>query len=132
MTTLRESIDYRKVEAGLRSSARNMWLASLGLLSTVEQESVSMFDQLVERGKSLEERSKRRWRKTRREVETKTDEWTGKIDEQVSDVLQRMGVPSRSQVEDLSGRVEKLTNQVARLGQSRKRPATPRSKSQAA
>ncbi len=125
----KQKLDVRKLQEDLFSSTRQVWLAGLGVLSTVEKETQSLFTELVERGKKVETRGKKSWNKTRKEIESTTDEIGEKLDSSVSEVLQRMGVPSRSQVEELTNRVEKLTGQVERLAakptksRTRKAPA---------
>ncbi len=111
----KQNLDVKKLQEDLFSSTRRVWLAGLGVLSTVEKETQSLFTELVERGKKVESRGKKSWSKTRKGIESTTDELGEKLDHSVSEVLQRMGVPSRSQVEELTSRVEKLTGQVERL-----------------
>ena len=110
-----QNSEVKKLQEELFSSTRRVWLAGLGVLSTVEEESQNLFGELVERGKKVESRGKENWDKTRKEIESTTDEIGDKLDHSVSEVLQRMGVPSRSQVEELTDRVEQLTTQVERL-----------------
>ena len=117
------NLDVKALQEDLFSSTRRVWLAGLGVLSTVEEETQSLFGELVERGKKVEASTKKSWNKTRKDIESTTDEIGGKLDERVSEVQQRMGVPSRSQVEELSDRVEKLTGQVERLTTTQKAPA---------
>ena len=112
---VKENLDVKKLQEDLFSSTRRVWLAGLGVLSTVEEESQNLFSELVERGRKIEARGRKSWDKTRKEIESTTDEIGERLDHSVSEVLQRMGVPSRSQVEELTDRVEKLTGQVERL-----------------
>jgi poly(hydroxyalkanoate) granule-associated protein len=122
MAESRMTFDFKRIQGDLFSSTRNVWLASLGVLATVEEEGQSLFGTLVEKGKKIEARGKKSWTETRKELESTTeeiggrlDELGGKLDHNISEVLQRMGVPSRTQVEELTDRVEKLTGQVERL-----------------
>lgn len=124
MTTVNEANNVQKIQDGFLASTRKIWLAGLGALSTFEDESVQLLDQLVEKGKSVEARGRKQVSKAKKEIETSTETFTGKMDQQIADVLQRMGVPSKSQVEALTLRVEKLTDQVDRLaGATKKAPA---------
>jgi len=121
MTNVKETSDFKKVQDELFSSTRKVWLASLGVLATVEEEGQHLFGELVERGEKIEARGKKSWTKTRKELESTTDEISGKLDQNISEVLQRMGVPSRNQVEQLTDRVEELTGQVERLSSTKKK-----------
>ena len=124
MTTLNEAKNVQKIQDGFLASTRKIWLAGLGALSTFEAESVQLLDQLVEKGKSVEARGRKHVSNAKKEFETTTESFSGKLDQQIADVLQRMGVPSKGQVEALTLRVEKLTDQVDRLaGATKKTPA---------
>lgn len=120
MNTEQVTTGYKKLQDGLFESTRRLWLASLGTLSVVEEESSEIFDQLIEKGRLVEEKSRKRLSKTKADLESGTDELAEKLDRQVSGVLQKMGVPSRAQVQDLTLRVEQLMEQVDRLA-----PAKP-------
>lgn len=133
MRNLTETVDLKQLQEGVFSSTRNIWLAGLGVFSAVKDEGQTVFDELVERGKKVEERGRKSLKKTRKEIESTTDGLTDRLDHSVSEVLHRMGVPSRTQVEDLTERVEKLTGQVERLAKAGKKPASrPRAKKTAA
>lgn len=123
MNTEQVTNSYRKLQDGLFESTRKLWLAGLGTLSVVEEEGSELFDELVKKGRKMEEKSRERLSKTKAELESGTDELAEKLDRQVSGVLQKMGVPSRAQVQDLTVRVEQLMEQVDRLA-----PAKPAKK----
>ena len=123
MNTEQVTNSYRKLQDGLFESTRKLWLAGLGTLSVVEQEGTELFDELVKKGRKMEEKSRERLSKTKADFESGTDELAEKLDRQVSGVLQKMGVPSRAQVQDLTVRVEQLMEQVDRLA-----PAKPAKK----
>ena len=133
MTTQNESMNIQKLQDGLLASTRKVWLASLGALSAVENESVQLFDQLVERGKNIEAKGRKQATKAKKELDDTTGELTEKLDRQVSEVLRRMGVPTSGQVEELTVRVEKLTDQVDQLSAPvKKAPARTTTKKTAA
>jgi poly(hydroxyalkanoate) granule-associated protein len=134
MTNKNKVLDFKKVQDDLVSSTRNVWLAGLGVLATVEEEGQNLFGELVERGKKAEARGKKTWKKARLDLETtsgeisdeisgRIDQVSGKLDLRVSEVLQRMGVPSSSQIEELTERVQDLSNQVDRLTTASTKPA---------
>lgn len=125
MATINESMSIQKIQDGVMASTRKVWLASLGALSAVENESAQLFDQLVERGKSVESKGRKQVTKAKKELESTTDELTVKLDGQVSDVLRRMGVPSQNQVQELTLRVEQLTDKVDQLSAPTKKASAP-------
>jgi len=131
MNTEQVTTEYKKLQTELFESTRRLWLAGLGTLSVVEEESTGIFDQLIEKGRLVEEKSRKQMKKTKAEIESGSEELAGelsdKLDRQVSGVLQKMGIPSRAQVQDLNLRVEQLSEQVDRLAapQPAKKTAAP-------
>jgi len=125
---------YKKLQNELFESTRRIWLASLGTLSLVEEESTEVFDQLIKKGRLVEEKSRQRMSKTKAQLESDSEDLAEKLDRQISSVLQKMGVPSRAQVQDLTLRVEQLSEQVDRLAtpQPAKKTAAPKATKTAA
>lgn len=115
MDTEQVTTGYKKLQDGLFESTRRLWLAGLGTFSVVEEESSEIFDQLIKKGRLVEEKGRERLSKTKAELKSDTNQVADKVDQQVSVVLQKLGVPSRAQVQDLTLRVEDLTKQVERL-----------------
>jgi poly(hydroxyalkanoate) granule-associated protein len=114
----------------LTESAHRVWLAGLGALAVAEEEGNKLFRTLVSRGEKYEPRVADPVRKASKKVTgtvndararaSKTLDGIGAaFDDRVSGVLNRLGVPSRSEITELSRRVEKLTRAVE--GKSAKR-----------
>jgi poly(hydroxyalkanoate) granule-associated protein len=116
---------------------RDVWLAGLGALATVEAESATLFgtlvkqgEKLVERGEQLEAKGKERIEGVRSDLSSRqkqvTEQVTGKVSETVHTVetdvtdtivsaLKRLGVPTRAEVRELSEKVDTLTRRVGSL-----------------
>lgn len=122
--------ESRNLQQDLRDSAHKVWLAGLGALSTVEAEGTKLFQQLVDKGRTLESEGKEQVKKARERVESEVEKATGKVKDRVggavgdfgdtleqtlTDVLHRFGVPTRDEIRDLTKRVEELNNKVDRL-----------------
>jgi poly(hydroxyalkanoate) granule-associated protein len=116
----------RELARDVSARGRDVWLAGLGALATVEQEGTSLFgslvkqgEKLVERGEQVEERGKVKIDEIRTDLETRRTEVTEKVEtnvyEPVMEALKRFGVPTREEVRDLSGKVETLTARVETL-----------------
>jgi len=110
----------------LTKRGRDVWLAGLGALATVEEEGSKLFSRLVDRGKAFEddrrhdlEAASEKAREQRDEalehIEVATDETRTLITDTVNRALERFGVPTRSEVDRLSDRVEGLSKQVDEL-----------------
>ena len=114
-------------------SAQKIWLAGLGALSMAEEEGTKFFKNLVKKGEKFELPGKKQLEKVQDTVEEqfegvrdKAETTIGKFgksfDSKVADTLQRLGVPSRMEIQKLTKRVELLTKKVDDL----KKPTAPR------
>ncbi|PEN12263.1 protein PhaF [Longibacter salinarum] len=110
----------------LTRRGRDVWLAGLGALATVEEEGTKAFNSLVERGKGFEE-------KGRKQIEDAISKASKQRDEALSDVerageeareyifntvdraLDRFGVATRSEVDKLTKQVSNLNDKVDKL-----------------
>lgn len=116
-----------KFQSELKDSVHKIFLAGLGALSTAEEEGSKLFNNLVERGETYENRGKETWEGVKEKVDEarqKAKEQAGstygkvesQVDETVASALGRMGVPSRDEIATLTKRVEELTAQVEKMG----------------
>ena len=129
------SADKKKGNAQLSStvkdSAQQIWLAGLGAFSKAQEEGGKVFEALVKEGKGIQKR-------TRAMAEEKLGEVTGRVgrvagdvskqatqswdrleqvfEERVARALNRLGVPTNADVQELMARVEKLNASVQALG----------------
>lgn len=129
----------KKVQKDVLESAGKIWLAGLGALSVAEEEGGKLFKTLVKKGEGFEKRSKKKLEKVQHSVEEQIDTVTGKADNafgkmgrgfdaKVADTLNKLGVPSRMEIQKLTKRVEQLTKKVDTLN---KKPAKPASRARA-
>ena len=126
----------KEIAEGVSTRGRDVWLAGLGALATVEQEGSTFFqtlvkqgEKLVERGEEVEKQGKAkiesRVESIKAEVETRRDEVAETVEtrvyEPVLEAVAKLGVPTRAEVQKLSAQVESLTERVnlllAKLGE---------------
>ncbi len=122
----------------VRDTARDLWLASLGAVSITRKQSARLFETLKGEGQGLNKRTTKLVDGTVADVRAKFTGVIGKVQQsaaanlsqvegvvgdQVGKVLSRLGIPSKSDIQDLSRRVTDLNRQVKALQNSRK-PAT--------
>ncbi len=127
----------RRVGDEVLEGAHKVWLAGLGALSTVGEEGDRLFRDLVDKGRTVETRGKEQAgeartrvesrvkdvrgrveegvRDARERIEKRFDSVWGALDERITDVLQRMGVPSREEIHRLTERVEELNAKIDHL-----------------
>lgn len=110
----------------LTKRGRNVWLAGLGALATVEEEGTKLFSRLVDRGEEFEEERRGELEAASETAREQRDEALAQIEEAgeetqsllmetVNTALERFGVPTRNEVDRLSDKVETLTEQVDEL-----------------
>lgn len=121
---------YKKIQGDVLGSAHKLLLAGLGTAKTLGEESGEAFDRMVARGREVETQGKKRLDTRKREieklthkVEARVDDLGGQLDKQVTAALARLGVPSRTEIQTLTRRVEELTLKVDRLATTA--PARP-------
>lgn len=113
----------KEIADGVTTRGREVWLAGLGALATAEEQGTSFYqglvkqgEKLVERGEGVEKRGKERLAEVREDVEARRDAAMDRVEtnvtEPVMDALQRLGVPTRGEVQRLSRQVESLTERV--------------------
>ena len=109
------------VVSGLIRGTRAAWWAGLGLLDVAQSAGAQVFDALVEEGKSWEQAQRERREQRARQVRRATRESDAiqaaeeRVQEEVNAALQRIGVPSRDDVDALKDQVEALSDRVDRL-----------------
>lgn len=111
--------------------AREIWLAGLGALSSMQEEGAKVFNDLVSKGETWENERMKDLGMARQKVEASVEEATsrgkevqGQIDERVDKiaetldrVLDRLGTVVRGEVQELAGRVEELSRRVDALAE---------------
>lgn len=109
------------VVSGLVRGTRAAWWAGLGLLDVAQSAGAQVFDALVEEGKSWEQAQRERREQRARQVQQATRESDAiraaeeRVQVEVNAALQRIGVPSREEVDALSDQIEALSDRVDRL-----------------
>lgn len=91
---------------------RDIWLAGLGALAVVGEETSDLFDRLVESGEEVEKKGRRQLTARQKELADTLDE---RVYEPVLTGLRRLGVPTRGEMHDLAAKVDRLTHKVDAL-----------------
>jgi poly(hydroxyalkanoate) granule-associated protein len=126
----------KKVEAQTdeaRSYARKIWLAGLGAYAKVGKEGVSYIQELIKTGEQTERQGKQLIDKevvaanaqidsakteltvVKGKVETQLDKIETAFDGRVASALNRIGIPSRHDLQTLSAKLDQLTALVERV-----------------
>jgi len=110
---------------GLKDSAYDIWLAGLGAFSLAGEEGSRLFKQLVEKGSELEAANKDRITNLTENLSERAQSLKGEaksalgkiaspIEGGLATAMQRLGVPTRDEIVNLTQRVEELTKLVAK------------------
>ena len=95
---------------------RPVWLAGLGLVATVEETATGAFDTMVTKGKrsrfAAVDEAEKAATTARRQAKKLGREVGSLVESQVGNVLGRLGVPSRREVQELTKRVETLAQSL--------------------
>jgi len=112
----------KELQDDIMESAHKVWLAGLGAVAMAEEEGGKFFSNLLEKGQKLEVKSRKQVEKAKGTVsgmktvaESYWETFGRTIDEQVTAVIHRIGVPSKDEIETLTKKVEDLTVAVDNL-----------------
>jgi poly(hydroxyalkanoate) granule-associated protein len=126
MTNQQKTSNPENLQDELAERGRDVWLAGLGALATVEEEGTKLFNRLVDRGQEFEEERRHEFEEATEKVREQSDEALTQLEEageetqsmlseSVSSALERFGVPTRKEVDDLADKVDHLSQQVEEL-----------------
>ncbi|HEX4498475.1 MAG TPA: phasin family protein [Thermoanaerobaculia bacterium] len=121
-TTTETGTTEKNVQEEIKDSVHRIWLAGLGALSAAEEEGGKIFSRLVERGRDVESKGKVEVDKVKAEVdkmktkaESAFETWGDKFDEKLTATLNRLGVPTRDEIRNLTQKVEELNAKIEQL-----------------
>jgi poly(hydroxyalkanoate) granule-associated protein len=117
----------------MRDSAQKIWLAGLGAFERAKSEGPKMFETLVSQGRGLSTKARDAADQALRAVREQAGDAQGKWDkleqvfeDRVSKSLNRLGVMTKGEMNDLSRQVEELNanvRQMMRGGAGKAKPA---------
>jgi len=137
--TMAKIILKKKIDASttalsdVKSYARKIWLAGLGAYTKVGQEGSEYFQELIREGQTVEKKGKKLVAEKLEAANTEIDEaksevstFKGKVevqldkvekafDSRVASALNRIGIPSKHDVETLSVKLDELTALLERV-----------------
>ena len=125
-TVALKSIIETPIIANIRESANHIWLAGLGAYAKTQEEGEKMFQSLVKEGEKVEKQAKKIAEARFEEAKGKVVEFRGKASQQfdrleelfqerVAQVLNRLGVPTQEDIQELTKRVEALNESIMAL-----------------
>ena len=117
----------RKIQDEITERSREIWLAGLGIFSTIEKEGAKLFQDFVERGEGLREKGKELEKEGesffqgfRDDVAERTNAVAKTIEGNFLGAINSLGFSKSDDVEELSKKVDKLTAKVDKLAKKLK------------
>ncbi len=125
MSTKKEK-ETKDIQHELTDRAREVWLAGLGALASVEEEGSKLYNTLVKKGEDFESKGKEKvdsvldsvsdnYKKVEKQFTDVFSKAEDGFDESVAKVVKGLGVPTQDEVTNLTKKVEKLTRKVEEL-----------------
>jgi len=112
----------KKVQTDIVENAHQIWLAGLGAVATAQEEGGKLFKSLVEKGLDFEKLGKDRVDQAKGAVsgvkvvaESYWETFERTLDDKVTAVIHRIGVPTKDEIDTLTERVENLTASIEKL-----------------
>ena len=112
----------KEIQHDVAENAHQIWLAGLGAVAMAQEGSGKLFKNLVEKGEGFEKVGKDKVDQAKGAVsgvkvvaESYWETFERTIDDKVTAVIHRIGVPTKDEIEDLTKKVEDLTVAVDNL-----------------
>lgn len=96
-------------------NVNNVLLAGLGVVASAQEKSREVYSTLVDKGRDYKEDDTRLLSRATTEAKELGNQLEERIQQTVTSTLNRAGVPSRKEIQDLITRVEVLTRKVDKL-----------------
>ena len=101
--------------SSLYEATRKLVLASMGAMALAQEELEQFVGKLVERGEIAEKEGKKLVREAMEKRKKETKKAEGELDKRMEEILARMNVPSKSDIDALSAKITALTKKVDEL-----------------
>lgn len=123
LNTLKTNVEESRLTHAVLDSTRSIWLAGLGAFAKAQQEGGKVFESLVKSGEEVEARTRKATDEAfvglKGRARGTWDRLEQAFEDRVSQSLERLGVPSKKEIDALSKRVSELSSAVNKLAGKR-------------
>lgn len=112
----------KELQHDVAENAHQIWLAGLGAVATAQEEGGKIFKNLVAKGEKFEKSGKAKVDQAVGAVsgvkvvaESYWETFERTLDDKVTAVIHRLGVPTKDEIDTLTERVESLTAAIEKL-----------------
>jgi poly(hydroxyalkanoate) granule-associated protein len=99
----------------LLEAARKVLLAGIGAVALAQEEVEDFVNKLIDRGEIAEKDGRQLIRDVMDKRKKKVQEAEGEADKRIEELLDRMNVPTKSDINELSAKIAALTKKVDEL-----------------
>jgi poly(hydroxyalkanoate) granule-associated protein len=110
-----ESSEEETERGRILEASRKLMLASIGAVALAQDELEGLAQRLVERGQIAEQDSKHLVREIMDRRRQETERAEEQVEKRVEELLQRMNVPTKSDIDALSAKIEALSKKIDEL-----------------
>ncbi|MBA3470071.1 MAG: phasin family protein [Herpetosiphonaceae bacterium] len=115
--------DVSERTAPLVDGVRRLMLAAVGAVAMTRDEMEQFVNRMVDRGEIAERDAKSMisdvMSRRKRDVEVASDEAEARVETRLEQVLNRMNIPSKRDIDELSDKIAQLSSRVEELKKSR-------------
>ena len=117
MAKTEETINEETTEEGksLTELARKVMLATIGAVALAQEEAEAFIKKLIDRGEIAEKDGHKMMDDLKDKRKKKTKEAEDEMESRVSQILERTGVPTKSDIDSLSEKITALTEKIDAL-----------------
>ena len=121
MTKSKETIIDGAAEESksLTEMARRVMLATIGAVALAQEEAEAFIKKLIERGEIAEKDGRKMMDDLKEKRQKRTKSAEDELESRVSQILERTGVPTKSDIASLSEKISALTEKIDELKESR-------------
>lgn len=121
LTEIKQEVEERRVQ--MTELVRRVALAAVGAVAMSKDEIEQFIDRLVERGELAEREGKQMVRelvdRRKRQVETTEEKVENGVESRVEQILAKLNIPTKRDIEELSDKIGMLTARIEELKKSR-------------
>ena len=94
--------------------------AGIGAVVLTKEKAEELADELIKRGEAASEERPKIVRDLLGKAEETKKEWSGKVENIVRETVEKLGIPTKTELDALSQKIDALTAKVERMGKSSK------------
>jgi poly(hydroxyalkanoate) granule-associated protein len=104
-----------KAQSQMAEMVRKVMLATIGAAAIAQEEVEALINRLIERGEIAEKDGKKLMHEMMDKRKSRTMKVEDEINKNISDVLERMNIPTRTDIDALSQKINGLSKKIDEL-----------------